>query len=286
MARTTQESDAADLARFGYRQQLDRTLGGFSAFAAGFSYLSVPHWLIPTLPPGLRRGGAGVFLDVASRLRGSGAGGALLRRTGGARYPLAGGVYPWSQRLGDANLGWMAGWVYLACSVITLASTALALQGALPALSPWFQFVGRADTANDAARNAVLLALGLVCFTTLMNAVGLRLLCVNNAGVFLEMFGVLLLILLLAMAARRGPAVVFDGQGRGRGHALGLLGPMPGALLMASFVLYGFDTAGTLAEETDYLRRRALRRSCWQSPLSVYREASSCSSPSCRAGLA
>ncbi len=73
------------------------------------------------------------------------------------------------------------------------------------------------------------------------------------------MFGVLLLILLLAMAARRGPAVVFDGQGHGAGHALGLFGPMLGASLMASFVLYGFDTAGTLAEETDDPRRRAPR---------------------------
>jgi hypothetical protein len=35
------EHDVRDLAGFGYRQTLDRTLGGFSAFAAGFSYLSV-----------------------------------------------------------------------------------------------------------------------------------------------------------------------------------------------------------------------------------------------------
>ena len=30
-----------DLAAFGYKQTLDRTLGGFSSFAAGFSYISV-----------------------------------------------------------------------------------------------------------------------------------------------------------------------------------------------------------------------------------------------------
>jgi hypothetical protein len=37
----TTSADRRDLAGFGYTQELDRTLGGFSAFAAGFSYLSI-----------------------------------------------------------------------------------------------------------------------------------------------------------------------------------------------------------------------------------------------------
>ena len=40
-SRTTLEQVVRDLAGFGYRQRLRRTLGGFSAFAAGFSYLSI-----------------------------------------------------------------------------------------------------------------------------------------------------------------------------------------------------------------------------------------------------
>ena len=32
--------DAADLARFGYKQELRRTLGVFSSFAVAFSYIS------------------------------------------------------------------------------------------------------------------------------------------------------------------------------------------------------------------------------------------------------
>ena len=34
-------SDAEDLARLGYRQELRRDLGSLSAFAAGFSYVSI-----------------------------------------------------------------------------------------------------------------------------------------------------------------------------------------------------------------------------------------------------
>ena len=32
--------DTADLARFGYKQELKRTLGTFSSFAVAFSYIS------------------------------------------------------------------------------------------------------------------------------------------------------------------------------------------------------------------------------------------------------
>ena len=36
-----QHVDSADLAQFGYNQKLDRSLGSFSSFAAGFSYISI-----------------------------------------------------------------------------------------------------------------------------------------------------------------------------------------------------------------------------------------------------
>ena len=34
-------TDSSDLAEFGYKQELHRTLGSFSSFAAGFSYISI-----------------------------------------------------------------------------------------------------------------------------------------------------------------------------------------------------------------------------------------------------
>ena len=35
-----QERDSADLAKFGYNQELKRSLGTFSSFAVAFSYIS------------------------------------------------------------------------------------------------------------------------------------------------------------------------------------------------------------------------------------------------------
>lgn len=256
---TSERDDARDLASFGYRQRLDRTLGGFSAFAAGFSYLSVLTGSSQLFHLGYAAGGPAFFWTWPAVFAGQSLV-ALCFAELAARYPLSGGVYQWSKQLGAGPVGWMAGWVYLACSVITLASVALALQTTLPRLAPAFQVFGPPDDRRACARNAVLLGCGLVAVSTAVNAVGVRLLArINNAGVLLEMAGALLLIALLAGHARRGPGVVFDTLGRGAGRALGYLGPALAASLMASFVLYGFDTAGTLAEETEDPRRRAPR---------------------------
>ncbi len=37
----TPSTDVDELAKFGYKQELDRSLGLFSSFAAGFSYISI-----------------------------------------------------------------------------------------------------------------------------------------------------------------------------------------------------------------------------------------------------
>src|SRR5262249_37965011 len=82
---------------------------------------------------------------------------------------------------------------------------------------------------------------------------------INNVGVFAELLGVSALVVLLATRAVRGPAVVFDTQSRGTADPFGYLGPFLAAMIMASYVMYGFDTAGSLAEETTNPRRTAPR---------------------------
>ncbi len=251
--------DTSDLASFGYRQRLDRTLGTFSSFAAGFSYLSILTGLPQLFYLGYGAGGPAFFWSWPLVFLGQFLV-ALCFAELGACYPLAGGVYQWSRQIGPVWVGWMAGWVYLACAVITLASVALALQGTLPQLGSWFQLIGRRDRPQDVARNAVLLGCVLITFSVLINALGVRLLSrINNVGVIAEMAGTILLIVLLTAAARRGPGVVFDRQGRGDGLPFGYLGPFLAAALTPSFVMYGFDSAGSLAEEISDPRRRAPR---------------------------
>jgi urea carboxylase system permease len=257
--KSTPGRDATDLAGFGYRQRLDRTLGGFSSFAAGFSYLSILTGLPQLFYLGFGAGGPAFFWTWPTVLLGQFLV-ALCFAELAAEYPLSGGVYQWARRVGRGSTGWMAGWIYLACATISLAAVALALQGVLPRLVPWTQFVGDASNPGDVAKNAVLLGGLLIVASTLINVMGVRLLSrINNVGVFAEMAGAVVLIMLLAAGARRGFGVVLETQGRGDGLPMGYLGPFLAAALVPSFVMYGFDTAGALAEETDDPRRKAPR---------------------------
>ena len=236
---------------------LNRTLGSFSAFAAGFSYISILTGVFQMFYMGYGAGGPAFFWTWPAVFLGQSTV-ALCFAELAAQYPLSGGIYQWSRRTGGRAVGWMAGWVYLCGSIISLAAVALAPQATLPQISPAFQLVGDPSEKVDTARNAVILGCVLIVATTAINTAGVRLMArINNVGVIAELVGVVLLIGLLAARVCRGPSILFDTQGRGGGQPLGYLGPFLAAALMASYVLYGFDTAGTLAEETDEPRRRA-----------------------------
>jgi len=253
----TPNTDVRDLAHFGYKQELDRSLGTFSSFAAGFSYISILTGVFQMFYLGYAAGGPAFFWTWPLVFVGQFAV-ALCFAELAASYPLSGGVYQWSKKVGSPLVGWLTGWVYLACSILSLASVALALQNTLPQISPWFQWFGDGANAVDQAKNAVLLGCSLIALTTIINAVGVRLMArINNVGVCAELAGVVLLIVLLALRTRRGPEILLDVQGRGAGAPGGYFGPFLAAAVMASYVLYGFDTAGTLAEETADPRRRA-----------------------------
>ena len=110
----------------------------------------------------------------------------------------------------------------------------------------------------DGAKNALLLAAGLVVFTTVINMVGVKTMArINNFGVAAELVGVTLLIILLAAHIRRSPAVIFDTFGLGATYPWGYFGAFLVAGLMSAYVMYGFDTAGSLAEETLDPRKNA-----------------------------
>jgi urea carboxylase system permease len=255
----SKSEDIRDLARFGYRQELDRSLGSFSSFAAGFSYISILTGVFQMFYLGYAGAGPGFFWTWPVVFLGQFAV-ALGFAELAAHYPLSGGVYQWSRRIGSPGLGWMTGWVYLASSVISLAAVALALQSTLPQIAPVFQLIGDGASASDRARNAVFLGCILIGLTTAINAGGVRLMArINNVGVLTEIIGVVLLLVLLFARARRGAGILFQVQSHGRAVTgpLGWVSPILAAAVMPSYVMYGFDTAGTLAEETADPRQRA-----------------------------
>ncbi|AUX44669.1 amino acid permease [Sorangium cellulosum] len=256
-AAAADQSDAEDLARLGYRQELKRDLGSLSAFAAGFSYVSILTTVFQLFVIGYTFGGTRFFWTWPVVFLGQLAVALNLAEVG-SNYPVAGSVYQWGRRVWSGYPGWLAGWLKLVGDVVSVAAAAIALQAILPGLWGGFQLLGGDPslTSRDGAANAVLLGAGLVVLTTAINMAGVKVMaCVNDLGVLAELGGVVLLIGALLLHAVRGPEVVLAPvYGPPSSLGTGVAGLLAAAL-MPAYVLYGFDSAGSLAEETRSPRR-------------------------------
>jgi amino acid transporter len=95
-------------------------------------------------------------------------------------------------------------------------------------------------------------------FTTLVNMIGVRLMArINNFGVLVELIGATILVILLGVHIIRGPSVIMHTNGTGATYPWGYFGAFLVAGLASAYIFYGFDTAGSLAEETNNPRKHA-----------------------------
>ena len=256
------QADSGELAGFGYKQELDRSLGNFSSFAAGFSYISILTGVIQLFAFGFVFAGPAVwwtwFIVLGGQMMV-----ALCFAEMAGQYPLAGSVYNWSKRVAGDFSAWMTGWIYVVGSIVTVAAVAVAWQVVLPQVSTSFQFLGgSADVGTyvtkGGAQNALLLGAILVVFGTIVNMLGVKIMArINNFGVMAELIGASILVILLLFHITRGPGIVVHNLGLGAGHSWGYFGAFIIGGIMSAYVMYGFDTAGTLAEETNDPRRAA-----------------------------
>lgn len=254
--------DSNELAGFGYKQELDRSLGSFSSFAAGFSYISILTGVFELFGFGFNNAGPAVWWSWLVVLAGQMAVALCFAELAG-QFPLAGSVYQWSKRIGSDFTSWMTGWILIIGSIVTVAAVAVAWQVVLPQVSTKFQFVGTAADAGtystpNGALNALILGAILVVFATGINMLGVKVMArINNFGVIAELIGSTILVVLLIFHFSRGPGVVTNTLGTGAGHSWGYFGALLIGGIMSAYVMYGFDTAGTLAEETNDPRRAA-----------------------------
>ena len=259
---TATGGDSNELAEFGYKQELDRSLGKFSSFAAGFSYISILTGVIQLFAFGFLFAGPAVWWTWLIVLGGQFTVALCFAEMAG-QYPLAGSVYNWSKRVAGDFWSWMTGWIYVVGSIVTVAAVAVAWQVVLPQVSTKFQILGSAADAGTyvtkgGAQNALLLGAILVVFGTIVNMLGVKIMArINNFGVMAELIGASILVILLIFHFSRGPGIVFHNLGLGAGHSWGYFGAFIIGGIMSAYVMYGFDTAGTLAEETNDPRRAA-----------------------------
>src|SRR5450756_116151 len=84
--------ESGELAGFGYKQELDRSLGNFSSFAAGFSYISILTGVIQLFAFGFLFAGPAVWWTWLIVFTGQMLVALTFAELAG-QYPLAGSVY-------------------------------------------------------------------------------------------------------------------------------------------------------------------------------------------------
>jgi urea carboxylase system permease len=261
---TEDPAERADLARFGYDQELHRRVGSFASFAAGFSFVSILTTVFQLFFLGFGFGGAAFFwtwpVVFAGQLLV-----ALNFSTLAARFPISGAIYQWSSRLAGSTFGWFTGWIMIIGQILTVAAAAIALQAVLPSIWTGFQMVGgsganSSPTSPTGAQNAVILGVILLVVTTTINIIGIRLMSVvNSTGVVLEILGVIAIVITLFAHAKRSPAVLVHTTGAAPTPGSPYIWAWLASGLMASYVMVGFDSAGELSEETHTPRRITAR---------------------------
>jgi amino acid transporter len=247
------QDDSADLAYFGYAQSLHRRLHFFSSFAAAFSYISPATGIFTLFVLGIGTlGGAFIWTFPVVAL------GqfiiALNFAEVSSHFPIAGSVFQWTKLLSRSKpFAWFSGWIYLWAGALTVA----AVVATLPlTLIPVINDVGISDMAADSLTNQKWVAVVTLVVITLLNIFGVRVVAIiNNTGVLFELLGLFVFAIILALFHNnQGVDVVFHTGGPDFSASTFLL-----AMFMGLFVIYGFDTASTLAEETNDPRRVAPR---------------------------
>src|SRR5205085_9900462 len=106
---TQEERDSALLQKFGYRQELRRTLGFLSNFSVAFSYISVSTGTFALFFLGLSAGGPAFFWTWPFVAIGQ----CIAALNFGelwSHFPTSGSIYRWRPRFSTPTLDSLSGW--------------------------------------------------------------------------------------------------------------------------------------------------------------------------------
>jgi amino acid transporter len=174
-----------------------------------------------------------------------------------SHYPLAGSVFQWTKFLANRTYSWFTGWIYLFAGILTVT----AVVATLPlALIPALNGLGWHSLNAGSLNTQLVVALITLVVITILNIYGVKLVSIiNNTGVVFEILGMFVFALvLMAFHNHQGFGVVTRSAGIPVNGSTFLA-----AMFMSLFVIYGFDTASTLSEETKDPRLAATIRLCF-----------------------
>jgi amino acid transporter len=260
------DADAAQLAGFGYGQELRRVLNLFENFAVAFCYISPVVGIYSLFVLGLGTGGPRYIwllpIVVVGQLFV-----ALVFAELGSHYPIAGALFQWGKNLIGPGYGWWVGWIYGWALIMTVASvdTGFVIYAG-PLLNNIFHTNFNATDPNQILIFTVVLILVQLAF----NVGGVNFLGrISQIGVYFEIIGTFGIAIMLAITGfHHGFDYLFTTQGTETAatNPLGVdfggnwwLGVAFVAILAHVYIFYGFESAGDVAEEVVQASKRVPR---------------------------
>ncbi len=248
----TLNSDASELEKFGYKQQLKRSMGSFSSFAISFSLISVITGVFANFAFGVQQvGGVLVwswFLVGAGQFLV-----ALVMADLSNNFPISGYGYQWSSRLTNSHIGFFVAWALLMQFITGFPGVSQALVTTV---------VGLSETNTD-QWTITLFTVGVISLIMLIHIFGIRLVTiVNEIGVWAEIIGVLAIIGVLwgiwIFVGDLDISTLFTGQHFESGNKVNF-SSFALSLLVGAWCLTGFEAAADLAEETHQPKKNVPR---------------------------
>ena len=166
-----------------------------------------------------------------------------------SHYPHAGSMYEWPSRLVGERAGWWVGWLYLFAQIAVLNAvyfvlplSVIPLLG-LPNTLPW----------------QLGIALGALIVATVTNGLGVKVWGRSSQlGVIAELVVLVVITsLVLVFGHSQSPTVFLSSAGTGSSLQQWLPTLFGGGIMVSLWVLYMFETGGTVAEDTEDAPRAA-----------------------------
>lgn len=258
--------DERQLARLGYKQELNRSWSSFSNFAISFSIISILAGCFTTFAQAWNNGGpvaiswgwpiVSAFILIIG----------LTMSELVSAYPTSGGIYWWAAKLGGPKAGFFAGWLNL---IGLLAVTASVAYGAATFLDITISTVSDSWANGYSLNRVFVLFIVILVIGAVLNIFGGHLMAViNNISVWWHVGGVALIVGILALVPdnHQDMAFVFTERINNSGYADSkywfLILPL--GLLLTQYTITGFDASAHLSEETAEASKAAAK-GIWQS---------------------
>ena len=242
MSPSKEDKDSKLLAKFGYRQDLNRSMKSFSSFAISFSLISILTGIFANFHFGYSEVGPWISLSWLIVFIGQFFV-ALIMAELSIRFPISGYGYQWSSRLVNSKLGFATGWLLLMQFLTGFPGICKTL-GIV--LSDFLSQVFSLEVSD------IAISIIIIWVITLIHKNGIKMVSyINNIGVITEIIGVILLILILGFFVTNG-LEDFTISNMTNNSNFSNIGFESFALsiLLGAWCLTGFEAAADMSEET------------------------------------